>query len=168
MRASTLDLSKRMNAVEIEEAVSDLVQQPFDAAEFPFQFISAFGAKKATVDRLRATKNGTNQSDVGGVLQRNNIHIGIAPAGQVSAILATLRASPKTASAKAKFILATDGETVEAEDPISSDVIACAYTHLPRHFATFLPLAGISTVKEIKNNRWQVFRMIFANRVTIH
>lgn len=152
MRASLLDLTNRMNAVEIEEAVSDLVQQPFDAAEFPFQFITAFGAKKATVDRLRAAKNGTNQSDVGGVLQRNNIHIGIAPAGQVGATLATLRASPKTTSAKAKFILATDGETVEAEDLVGGDVIACPYADLPRHFATFLPLAGISTVKEIKNN----------------
>ncbi len=141
-----------MNAVEIEEAVSDLVQESFDAAEFPFQFITAFGAKKATVDRLRATKNGTNQSDVGGVLQRNNIHIGIAPAGRVGATLAALRASPKTASAKAKFLLATDGDTVEAEDLVGGDVIACAYTDLPRHFATFLPLAGISTVKEIKNN----------------
>lgn len=147
-----LDLSTRMNAVEIEEAVSDLVQQPFDAAEFPFQFLQAFGTKKATLDRLRATKNGTNQSDVGGVLQRNNIHIGIAPAGEVAAMLATLRASPKTASAKAKFLLATDGETVEAEDLVGGDVIACAYADLPRHFATFLPLAGISTVKEIKNN----------------
>lgn len=152
MRASLLDLTNRMNAVEIEEAVSDLVQQPFDAAEFPFQFITAFGAKKATVDRLRATKNGTNQSDVGGVLQRNNIHIGIAPEGEVGATLAALRASPKTASAKAKFLLATDGETVEAEDLVGGDVIACSYADLPRHFATFLPLAGISTVKEIKNN----------------
>ncbi|MDQ1230717.1 hypothetical protein QE379_002143 [Sphingomonas sp. SORGH_AS 879] len=147
-----MDLTNRMNAVEIEEAVSELVQQPFDAAEFPFQFITAFGAKKATVDRLRATKNGTNQSDVGGVLQRNNIHIGIAPVGQVGATLAALRASPKTASAKAKFLLATDGETVEAEDLVGGDVIACPYAELPRHFATFLPLAGISTVKEIKNN----------------
>lgn len=139
-----------MNAVEIEEAVSELVLQPFDAAEFPFQFITAFGAKKATVDRLR--KGDTNQSDVGGVLQRNNIHIGIAPAGEVTETLARLRASPKTASAKAKFLIATDGETVEAEDLIGGDVIACAYADLPRHFAMFLPLAGISTVKEIKNN----------------
>ncbi|WP_067106706.1 class I SAM-dependent DNA methyltransferase [Sphingopyxis granuli] len=139
-----------MNAVEIEEAVSDLVLQPFDAAEFPFQFITAFGAKKATVDRLR--KGDTNQSDVGGVLQRNNIHIGIAPAGEVAETLARLRASPKTASAKAKFLIATDGETVEAEDLIGGDVVACAYADLPRHFAMFLPLAGISTVKEIKNN----------------
>ncbi len=139
-----------MNAVEIEEAVSALVAEPFDGAEFGFQFITAFGAKKTTVDRLR--RGDSNQSDVGGVLQRNNIHIAVAPAGEVGAKLAALRASPKTVSAKAKFILATDGETVEAEDLVSGDVIAGPYLDLPRHFATFLPLAGISTVKEIKNN----------------
>jgi hypothetical protein len=123
-----------MNAVEIEEAVSRLVVEPFDPTEFPFQFITAFGAKKTTVDRLR--KGDSNQSDVGGV------HYA----------LAALRSSPKTAAHKAKFILATDGETVEAEDLVGGDVIACAYADLPRNFATFLPLAGISTVKEIKNN----------------
>jgi len=139
-----------MNAVEIEEAVSELVLQPFDATEFPFQFITAFGAKNSTVERLR--KGDTNQSDVGGVLQRNNIHIGIASAGEVGDTLARLRASPKTTSVKAKFILATDGEWVEAEEVGGGDPIACAYADLPRYFAMFLPLAGISTVKEIKNN----------------
>jgi len=32
-----------MNAVEIETAVSDLALQPFDAGEFPFAFLQAFG-----------------------------------------------------------------------------------------------------------------------------
>jgi hypothetical protein len=139
-----------MNAVEIEEAISALAGEPFNAAEFGFQFITAFGAKKTTVDRLR--RGDSNQSDIGGVLQRNNIHIAVARPGEVSAMLAALRASPKTASAKAKFILATDGDTVEAEDLVSGDVIAGPFASLHRHFATFLPLAGISTVKEIKNN----------------
>lgn len=53
-----------MNAVEIKEAVSDLVLQTFDVAEFPFQFITAFGTNKATVYNLRAVKNGTNESGV--------------------------------------------------------------------------------------------------------
>ncbi|WP_066682521.1 class I SAM-dependent DNA methyltransferase [Sphingomonas sp. CCH9-E2] len=140
-----------MNAVEIEEAVSELVVQPFDAAEFPFHFLTAFGAKETTLKRLR--KGDSNASDVaGGVLWRNNIHLAVAPSGAVAATLAALRASAKTASAKAKFILATDGDTVEAEDLVRGDVVACPYADLPRHFATFLPLAGISTVKEIKNN----------------
>ena len=32
-----------MNAVEIEEAVSELAAQPFEAEEFPFAFLEAFG-----------------------------------------------------------------------------------------------------------------------------
>ena len=44
-----------MNAVEIEEAVSDLVIEPFDRAEFPFQFLKAFGNKETTL-KLAAFK----------------------------------------------------------------------------------------------------------------
>lgn len=32
-----------MNAVEIEESVSELAEQPFDAAEFPYAFLMALG-----------------------------------------------------------------------------------------------------------------------------
>nr|WP_244464741.1 hypothetical protein [Martelella endophytica] len=35
-----------MNAVEIEEAISALAEQPFDAEEFPFAFLQAFRAKE--------------------------------------------------------------------------------------------------------------------------
>ena len=42
-----------MNAVEIEEAVSALAEQPFDAQEFPFAFLQAFGNKHTTLKRLR-------------------------------------------------------------------------------------------------------------------
>ena len=42
-----------MNAVEIEEAVSQLAERPFDAREFPFAFLEAFGNKATTIKRLR-------------------------------------------------------------------------------------------------------------------
>jgi hypothetical protein len=140
-----------MNAVEIEEAVSNLALQPFDAAEFPFAFLAAFGNKDTTIRRLR--KGETNASDVSdGVLQRNNIHIAVCEQGTVTATLDALRESPRTASAKAKFILATDGVTLEAEDLASGEPIVSNYANFPQHFGVFLPLAGISTVNEIKNN----------------
>ena len=140
-----------MNAVEIEEAVSNLALQPFDASEFAFTFLTAFGNKETTTRRLR--KGETNASDLtGGVLQRNNIHIAVCDPGAVGATLKVLRESPKTASAKAKFILATDGVTLEAEDLVSGETIAPAYPEFARHFGFFLPLAGISTITEIKNN----------------
>ena len=139
-----------MNAVEIEAAVSDLALQPFDAAEFPFAFLAAFGNKETTIKRLR--KGESNASDLGGVLQRNNIHIATCASGMVGETLKALRDSPKTVAAKAKFILATDGETLEAEDLASGETIASEYYNFPRHFGFFLPLAGISTIKEIKDN----------------
>ena len=56
-----------MNAVEIEEAISELAAQPFDRAEFPFAFLEAFGRKANTLKQLRAGT--TNASDLpGGVL----------------------------------------------------------------------------------------------------
>lgn len=140
-----------MNAVEIEAAISELAFQPFDATEFPFAFLAAFGNKDIALKRLRTGNN--NSSDVlGGVLQRNNIHLAVCDTGRVSETLNALRASPATAKAKAKFILATDGQSLEAEDLATGETIACAYSDFPNHFGFFLPLAGISTIKEIKDN----------------
>ena len=96
-----------MNAVEIEEAISRLAELPFDAEEFPFAFLEAFGNKATTIKRLRSGTS--NKSDVGGVLQTSNIHIKVAEEGAVPEALASLKASPTTAKARAKFILATDG-----------------------------------------------------------
>jgi len=140
-----------MNAVEIEQAISDLALAAFDAAEFPFSLLAAFGNKETTLKRLR--KGDSNASDLpGGVLQRNNIHIAVCGSGQVGATLAALRASPKTAQAKAKFVLATDGVTLEAEDMGSGETLVTEYPRFADHFGFFLPLAGISTIKEIKDN----------------
>lgn len=140
-----------MNAVEIESAISDLAVEPFDAAEFPFTFLAAFGRKDAEIKRLRAGNN--NASDVpGGVLLRNNIHIAACEPGTVGETLKALRTSPATTKAKAKFVFATDGQTLEAEELITGETITCDYSDLPNHFGFLLPLAGISTIKEIKDN----------------
>ena len=146
-----------MNAVEIEEAISELASQPFDRAEFAFQFLAAFGNKATTIKRLRAA-GGSNASDVAhGILQRSNIHLATCETGAVDATLQALRDSPKTATAKAKFILATDGETLAAEDVTSDDPpIACEYTDFPNHFGFFLPLAGITTVKQIRESSFDI------------
>ncbi|MEO7996570.1 MAG: DNA methyltransferase [Gemmatimonadaceae bacterium] len=152
-----------MNAVEIEEAVSQLFAEPFDWAEFPYRFLEAFGNKETTIRRLR--KGDSNKSDVGGVLQANNIHIAVAPSGEVTSTLAILRESTATTRHKVKFILATDGETVEAEEVPSGDPVACAYADLPNHFGYFLPLAGITTVREIKENSFDIRATSRLNRL---
>ena len=152
-----------MNAVEIEEAISALAGQPFGAQEFPFAFLEAFGNKPATIKRLRA--GATNKSDLGGVLQTNNIHIKTCDPGAVTQTLAALKASPATAKAKAKFVLATDGDTFEAEDVESGETVACAYADFPDHFGFFLPLAGISTVKQLRDSSFDIRATSRLNRL---
>ncbi|MAY33595.1 MAG: lactate dehydrogenase [Rhodovulum sp.] len=143
-----------MNAVEIEEAISKLAEQPFDGQEFPYAFLEAFGNKATTIKRLRS--GSSNKSDLGGVLQTNNIHLKVCPEGQVPQALAALKASPATTKAKAKFIVATDGRDFEAEDLIGGETVACAYKDFPDHFGFFLPLAGISTVKQIRESAFDI------------
>lgn len=154
-----------MNAVEIEQAITDLAEQPFDREEFPFAFLAAFGNKETTLKRLRT--GATNKSDLGGVLQTNNIHILSCEAGQVTEQLAALRASPATARAKAKFILATDGVDFEAEDLASGETVACAFADFPDHFGFFLPLAGISTVRQISENAFDIRATSRLNRLYV-
>jgi hypothetical protein len=124
-----------MNAVEIEEAISALAEQAFDPVEFPFAFLQAFGNKDTTIRRLRA--GASNKSDLGGVLQTNNIHIAVCPSGEVPKTLAALKESPATAKAKARFILATDGADFEYGGPNISDRL-----HSDQAFGRALWIAG--------------------------
>ncbi len=154
-----------MNAVEIEQAITSLANAAFDHENFPYDFLAAFGNKDTTLKRLRAGVS--NKSDLGGVLQTSNIHIAAAPLGAVTTTLTALRASPATTRYKAKFILATDGETLEAEELDSGDTIACAYPDFPDHFGFFLPLAGISIVRQIRDNAFDIRATSRLNRLYI-
>ncbi|MDM7483355.1 MAG: lactate dehydrogenase [Halomonas sp.] len=154
-----------MNAVEIEAAISDLAQQPFDPAEFSYAFLEAFGNKATTIKRLRS--GASNKSDLGGVLQTNNIHIAVADGGAVTQTLEALKASPATSRAKARFILATDGVDFEAEDLENGETVACTFEAFPDHFGFFLPLAGISTVKQVRDSSFDIRATSRLNRLYV-
>ncbi|WP_454748588.1 class I SAM-dependent DNA methyltransferase [Ciceribacter selenitireducens] len=155
-----------MNAVEIEEAISALAERPFDSEEFPFAFLEAFGNKDTTLKRLR--KGESNKSDLGGVLQTNNIHIATCRLGDVTRTLEALKASPATVRAKARFVLATDGDLFEAEDLTTDDApISCTYADFPNHFGFFLPLAGITTVKQVRESSFDIRATSRLNRLYV-
>ena len=155
-----------MNAIEIEEAVSRLAEEPFDAESFPYAFLEAFGNKATTIQRLRS--GNTNQSDItGGVLQRSNIHILATKEGELANALAALRSSLATSRQKCKFLLATDGKTLEAENLADGETVACDYAAFSDHFGFFLPLAGITTVKQIRENSFDIKATSRLNRLYV-
>ena len=155
-----------MNAVEIERAITALAEQPFEAEAFPFAFLEAFGNKATTINRLRS--GNSNSSDIeSGVLQRSNIHLSTCKKGSVSATLSDLKSSQKTTAGKCKFILATDGEWLEAENLKTGEPLACPFEEIKKHFDMFLPLAGITFTSEKSNNPIDVRATIRLNHLYI-
>lgn len=55
-----------------------------------------------------------------------------------------------------RFVLATDGSDFEAEDLGTGEIVACAFADFPDHFGVFLPLAGISTVWQIRESAFDI------------
>ena len=154
-----------MKPVEIAQALTDLAEQSFDPAEFPYAFLEAFDNNATTLKRLR--EGMSNKSDLGGVLQARHIHILTCDAGRAEQTLTALKASKATVKAKAKFILATDGADFEAEDLTSGDTVVCAFKDFPDYFDFFLPLAGISTVRQISENVFDINATKLLNRLYV-
>lgn len=154
-----------MNAVEIEQAITDLAELPFDAAEFPFVFLEAFGNKGAAIKKLR--NGASNKSDIGGVLQVNHIHIKTCDVGHVPDTLTALRDSKATATKrnKVRFLLATDGVAFEAEDLMTGDTVSSTYEDFPNHFVFFWPLAGLSKTKQLSESEFDVRATLRLNKL---
>ena len=155
----------RMKPLEIEQAVSALVEAPFDVAEFPFQFLQAFGNRETTLKRLRA--GDTNHSDVDGLLQRGNIHLKVAALGEVALTLDALRASPATGRQKAKFILATDGQILQVENLTTGESRSCDYRDFPLEVDFLHPLAGIAYVTPPEESKIDVKASKRLNRLYV-
>lgn len=154
-----------MNAIEIEEAISALFDKPCEPKTFPAEFLEAFGNKTTTIKRLQSA---ASLSDIdGAVLLRNNIHLKVCTEGQVSSVFNQLKTSPATTKNKVKFILVTDGATVEAEDLSGDAPLVCDYGDFPNHFGYFLPLAGIETVKQIRDSSFDIRATSRLNRLYI-
>ena len=153
-----------MNPIEIEEAISNLAEQPFDRDNFPYAFLEAFGNKSTTLKRLQS--GSSNKTDIeGAILQQNNIHILVCDSGEVHKKLVDLKNSSATAKFKAKFIVATDGHNFQAEDIVSGETVVCKYKDFPNHFGFFLSLAGISTVKQIRESSFDIRATSRLNRL---
>ena len=155
-----------MNAVEIEQSITELAEQSFDAAEFPFAFLEAFGNKATTIKKLRG--GASNKSDIdGGVLQANHIHLKTCGTGQVPETLTALRDSKATETKrnKVRFLLATDGQTFEAEDLSTGETVSCTFEDFPNHFVFFWPLAGLSKTKQLSESEFDVRATLRLNKL---
>ena len=147
------------------------MEAPFDRESFAFSFLEAFGNKATTIKKLkvdRSKKGAANKSDLeGGVLQTKNIHLLVCDEGKVTESLKALVDSPETSKRKVKYALATDGQTIEAENIAEGETLVCEFVDLANKFGFFFALANISTTKRIRDNPFDVKATSRLNRLYV-
>lgn len=154
-----------MTPVEIENAVTDLAAKPFSPAEFPFDFLAAFGLKDVTLAKLRKDKS---KSDVpAAVLQPKLAHLLVTATGETHDGLRRLKESPATEKQKARFLVATDGHVLSAEDRLTGEALETDLAKLPEHLGFLFPLGGVAVVPEIRDNPIDVRATARLNRLYV-
>ena len=139
------------NVTEIESRVAALVERHPEGVDesFIYDLILAYGLPKASVTRLQngtlnlATRPG-EISWKGKLLYKSffkgELNIGIA--------LATAKAIKHNE----RFVILTDGDLLLCVDTKNDDTLETSFKDLPKHYAFFLPWAGIEKTEYIDEN----------------
>ncbi|WP_290742862.1 class I SAM-dependent DNA methyltransferase [Fibrobacter sp. UBA4309] len=139
------------NVSEIESQVAALVERYPEGVDesFIYDLILAYGLPKASVTRLQngtlnlATRPG-EISWKGKLLYKSffkgELNIGIA------------LATAKNIKHKERFVILTDGDLILCVDTKNSDTLETSFKDLPKHYAFFLPWAGIEKTEYIDEN----------------
>ena len=137
-----------MNITEIGLSLRELVDAPFDPAEFPFAFLTAYDAPKATVTKLR-------QASPVNLLGQIEVHLKkkfffrSAEKGQAGSTIEAMASQLKGKKDEPRFLIATDGSELLARDAKTSALLDIEYGQLNDSFDFFLPLAGIERYEGI-------------------
>jgi hypothetical protein len=132
-----------MNIAEIESSLREIVEKPFDPAEFPFDFLTAYNAPKATITKLRQGSHLDLLGEPGEVHWKKKLLYRSAESGGASSAIeqiATAWAGKKDAP---RILLCVDGRDALARDTKTGAVLDTEFEKLNDAFDFFLPLAGI-------------------------
>lgn len=140
-----------MNIAEIEESLRELVDKPFDAAGFVFDFLRIYDAPKSTITKLRQGQE-ADLLQSGDVLWKKKLWFRVAPKGGAARTVDAMVADPVSAKQAPRFFLATDGVEVYARDGKADQTLDIEFSKLNDAFDFFLPLAGIERYEGVAEN----------------
>lgn len=140
-----------MNIAEIESSLRDLVEAPFDAVNFVYRFLEIYDAPKSTITKLRQGTSGYLLSN-GDLLWKKKLFFRIAPKGQTAATVDAMAGDPLTKKHTPRFLIATDGEEIFAQDIKADQTRDIPFDNLNDAFDFFLPLAGIERYEGVAEN----------------
>lgn len=142
---------RHMNIAEIESALRELAEQPFNRDEFVFDFLRIYDVPKATLTKLRQARD-KDCTETGDVIWKKKLWFRVADKGKVGSELNTIWNSSDLKNQAARFLLITDGVEVIARDTKLDLQLDIDFTHLNDAFDFFLPIAGIERYESVAEN----------------
>lgn len=141
-----------MNIVDIEQALTEIAQKPYNPQSLGLEFVAAFAKSSTTLKRL---KESTNESDIpNGLLWRGYMHYAPAQRGMAAEILEQLKLSKASAKHKVRLLIATDGHELLVFDRKHSELLVTSLTpeELSKEPAFFFPLASLEAFRPSEEN----------------
>lgn len=139
-----------MTILQIETNLQELIDN-FSQDSFIFDLLQAYGMPKATISRLK--KGELNQlENKGELLSRKNLFFKVVDTPLLHTTIDTLQSKYQKEKKPPRFLIVTDYETLLAVDTKTGDTLDIKLTELPRHYAFFLPLAGMEKSQIVDEN----------------
>lgn len=137
-----------MNTAEIQRNIEEIISS-FSKTDFIYALLLAYGIPKASISRLK--KGNLNLSkNQNEVLWKNKLfYKPIEDGNELHAVIDRLNDEYAIGKSPPRFIVVTDFETFLAIDTKTKEPLDIPLLELPKHYAYFLPWAGIEK-KEYK------------------
>lgn len=131
-----------MNTAEIQRNIEEIISS-FSKTDFIYALLLAYGIPKASISRLK--KGNLNLSkNQNEVLWKNKLfYKPIEDGNELHAVIDRLNDEYAIGKSSPRFIVVTDFETFLAIDTKTKESLDIPLLELPKHYAYFLPWAGI-------------------------
>ncbi|MFU8797873.1 MAG: type IIL restriction-modification enzyme MmeI, partial [Gammaproteobacteria bacterium] len=137
-----------MNIVDIEQALIEIAQKPYNPQALGLEFVAAFAKSSTTVKRLK--ESSSNVSDIAsGLLWRGYMHYASAAQGMTADVLEQLKLSKASVKHKVRLLISTDGHELLVFDRKHDELLVTSLTpeELSKEPAFFFPLAGLEAFR---------------------
>lgn len=131
---------KKLNIVDIENGLEELVKQNLSPVEYGKGLVALF-APIATTKRLGTTKANTSDFE-NGILWREKLHYVPCKAGELNTVIEKVKSSDKTLKAKVRLVVVNDGSNILVFDRKYNELTDCNIETIKDEPQLFLPLTG--------------------------
>jgi hypothetical protein len=138
----------RLNLKSVEERVRPLGGRARYDSAFIFDLLAAYGRSSNNITRLRNGSLNIADDPATEVGQKNVVYFKPTD-DDLYAVIDELRSSPTVVRYSCRFVIVTDYKDLLAVDTKTNETLAAQVTNIDKHFAFFLPWAGMEKAQYV-------------------